>query len=117
MKMPYTQAEAEQLCNQYQSLIGKPLSRENCAIKQVVITPYDAVNKQRFFMYFLLFDNDAVNALSIDYQGAHYDIELLAYNSNDELVHESLTQWLSINDPAVLATILPSACQQQWMNR
>lgn len=68
-------------------------------------------------MYFLLFDNDADNALAIDYHGAHYDIELLAYNSNGELVHENLTQWLSINDPAHLANILPSSNQQQWMNR
>ena len=69
-KAPYTLQEAEQICNDYQYLVGQKFSPESdLTIECVTMTPFDEVNKKRFLIFYFLFNN-AESALSHEYRGS-----------------------------------------------
>ncbi len=98
--MPYTYTEAKKLCEEYQYLVGTLLNGCDAVVECIAVTPFDAQNKQRFFMYYLLFDNDPQAALLQEYKGLLYDVELITRNAEDEIAHEGLFAWI-VNNPGV----------------
>lgn len=95
---PYTQKEAELKCEEFQYLVGQPFHEGACAVIDcVVVAPYDEQSRNRFMVYYLLF-NDAGMALAHDYNGKHYSVLLIAKTSDGlEMTHEDLHIWLSKN--------------------
>ena len=96
---PYTLPEAEKLCTQYQHLVGKPFSKDNSAIVScVAIAPFDQNSKNRFTIFYLLFD-DAETALQHEYKGLLYDVIVIASAPQDrnELFQECIYTWVSKN--------------------
>jgi hypothetical protein len=93
---PYTKTEAEIKCSEYQYLVGQQFREGLCAtIDCVVVAPFDEENKNRFMVYFLLF-NDASMALSHDYNGKLFDILIIAKSDDQmEMVHDNLYSWLT----------------------
>ena len=97
MKIPYSYADAERLAKEYQHLTGSPFGSSDAVIESVSIVPFDHASRQRFFLYYLLFDGDAVAALTQEYKGLLYDIEVIAKSNEDELLHEDLFTWIKSN--------------------
>lgn len=100
-KAPYTQAEAEALCKEYQNLVGRPFGRgSNLVIECVTVTPFDEMNKERFLIFYFLFNN-ASSALSHEYKGLLFDIIVIAHSMQDEheLLQEDLYTWVHDNMP------------------
>jgi hypothetical protein len=97
-KAPYSFSEAQKLCKEYQYLAGQPFGEgNNTLINNIVITPFDQINKKRFIMYYLLF-NDAEMALSHEYKGLLFDIMVIAHaDNNHDVFHEDIHPWLSKN--------------------
>ena len=96
---PYTLPEAQKLCTEFQFLVNKPFARGSDAIIQcVAIAPFDQNSKNRFTIFYLLFD-DAETALTHEYKGLLYDIIVIAsapYDRN-ELHQEDIFTWISNN--------------------
>jgi hypothetical protein len=91
---PYSLAEAEIICREYQFLVGKQFGPDHdILVNCVVVAPFDQLNKGRFIVYYLLFD-DPVAALSQDYRGLLHDVMIIASGGTHELQHESLHTWL-----------------------
>ena len=96
---PYTLPEAEKLCTQFQYLIGKPFSKDSDAIIScVAIAPFDQNSKNRFTIFYLLFD-DAETALQHEYKGLLYDVIVIASSPQDrnELHQDDIHAWVSNN--------------------
>ena len=96
---PYTLPEAEKLCTQYQNLVGKPFGKEGDAvISCVAIAPFDQNSKNRFTIFYLLFD-DAETALQHEYKGLLYDVVVIANSPQDrnELHQEDIHTWVTKN--------------------
>jgi hypothetical protein len=98
MTIPYSLQKAEQLCKEYQHLQGQCFSNDTqAAIDCIAVAPFDAENKNRFIVYYLLFD-DANIALRQDYQGLLFDVIVIAgAKEGCEMLHESLDVWLAKN--------------------
>ena len=98
MNFPYSLQKAEQICREYQHLKGQRFGSENGAcIDCVAVAPFDQENKNRFIIYYLLFDDPHI-ALRQDYQGLLFDIIVIAgTKEGDEMLHESLDVWLAKN--------------------
>jgi hypothetical protein len=98
-KAPYSLAEAEMICKDYQYLIGQSFANGGKAVIEcVTITPFDQINKQRFLIFYFLFNN-AESALAHEFKGLLYDLIVIARSTEDEheLLHEDLTTWLTEN--------------------
>ncbi len=101
--MPYSHQDAEKLSREFQYLIGasfagnNAVAESNARIECIAVTPFDHTSKQRFFLYYLLFDNDANLALAQEYKGLLFDVVVIARTSDDEMVHEDLYSWLGNN--------------------
>jgi hypothetical protein len=98
-KAPYSLAEAEELCKEYQHLVGQSFAKDNnLIIECVTITPFDEVNKQRFLIFYFLFNN-AESALSQEYRGFLFDIIVIGRSVTDEheLLQEDLYTWVHEN--------------------
>ncbi len=98
-KAPYSLKEAQQLCCDYQYLEGQPFENgSNSIIERVTITPFDEINKQRFLIFYFLFNN-AESALAQDYRGLLFDVLVIARSVNDEheLLQEDIITWLTAN--------------------
>ena len=96
---PYTLPEAEKLCTEYQYLVGKPFSKASDAvITCVAIAPFDQNSKNRFTIFYLLFD-DAETALSHEYKGLLYDVIVIASSPQDrnDLHQEDICTWTNAN--------------------
>jgi len=96
---PYTLPEAEKLCTQYQYLVGKPFDKDSDAvISCVAIAPFDQNSKNRFTIFYLLFD-DAETALQHEYKGLLYDVIVIASSPNDrnDLHQDDIYTWVSKN--------------------
>jgi hypothetical protein len=109
MKLPYSLKEAENLCNEFQHLVGTSFQGGNSVIDSVVITPFDEASRQRFFLYYLLFDNDAKAALTQEYRGMLYDVVIIAHDIDGDMLHEDLHTWVERNNfnddfPVILPT-------------
>jgi hypothetical protein len=96
---PYSLPEAEKLCTEYQYLVGKPFSKGTEAlISCVAIAPFDQNSKNRFTIFYLLFD-DAETALSHEYKGLLYDVVVIASSPKDrnDLLQDSIYTWVTAN--------------------
>jgi tryptophanase len=96
---PYNLSEAEKLCTQYQYLVGKPFGRDsNAIISCVAIAPFDQNSKNRFTIFYLLFD-DAETALQHEYKGLLYDVIVIASSPTDknDLHQDDIYTWVSKN--------------------
>jgi len=98
---PYSLEEAMKICSEYNYLAGHafdPSMPINSTIDRVAVVPFDEVNKRRFLIYYLLF-NDAQSALTHEYKGLLYDVLVIARSTEDEneMLHESLYPWLDKN--------------------
>lgn len=96
MNLPYSCQQGEKLCSAYKHLKGTSFGSDNAIIECIAVTPYDINHKQRFFLYYLLFDNDAVAALQ-EYKGKLYDVTIIAKNEEGEIVYENFLVWASKN--------------------
>ncbi|MBC7555009.1 MAG: hypothetical protein H7257_13655 [Taibaiella sp.] len=108
MDLPYSYHEAEELCGRFKYLCGTSFG-ERALIENIVIAPFDSNYKQRFFVYYLLFDNDAVAALE-EYKGSLYDVMVIARCDDGELAYESLHSWVQRNK---MLTDFPKDIRQQ----
>ncbi len=102
---PYTLPEAEKLCTEYQYLVGKPYGKDSDAtISCVAIAPFDQNSKNRFTIFYLLFD-DAETALSHEYKGLLYDVIVIASSPQDrnDLHQEDIYTWTHANAEIVAA--------------
>ena len=75
----FTRDEAEMICYQYQSLVGKPYSSDRysvAAIECVAVVPFDNLNKW-FFIYLYEDNGDPETALSF-YESEQYDVILIS---------------------------------------
>ena len=97
MNLPYSLIEAQKLCKEFQHLVGAPFEKNNGMIQAVTVSPFDMGHKQRFFAYYLLYDNDAAKALE-EYNGSLYDVIILAGTDDGHLVNESLNAWALKNN-------------------
>ncbi len=97
MNLPFSLQEAQNLCREYQYLVGMPFDRNNAKIQTVIVTPYDSALKQRFFAYYLLFDNNAAMALE-EYKGALFDVVIMAETEEGYALNENLTAWAAKNN-------------------
>ncbi len=97
-KPPYSLSEAENICKEFQSLAGQRFNAETDAtIDCITVSPFDQINKNRFIIYYLLFD-DAQIALQQDYQGLLFDVIAIAGSKEgQEMLHEDLHTWLTRN--------------------
>ncbi len=98
-KAPYTLPEAEKLCTAYQHLVGKPFTKDSEAlISCVAIAPFDQNSKNRFTIFYLLFDN-AETALQHEYKGLLYDVIVIASAPQDrnELHQDDIYTWVHKN--------------------
>ena len=108
---PYTLTEAEKLCTEYQYLVGKPFKKESDAtITCVAIAPFDQNSKNRFTIFYLLFD-DAETALSHEYKGLLYDVVVIASSPQDrnDLHQEDICTWAAANAEVLAARLKGSA--------
>lgn len=102
MNTPFFLEEATSICNEYKKYIGLPLrlqDNNSPIIECVTITPFDLINKEKFILYYLLFDDHIQAAQALNYKGFLYDIVVIARSANDELEHTDLSSWLSKNQP------------------
>lgn len=97
MKIPYSYSDALEMCSKFQYLKGLSFGNGPHIIDAIVVTPYDTNFKQRFFLYYLLFDSNCEEALQ-DYKGLLFDVCVVARDMQEELAHESLSTWLSWNE-------------------
>ncbi len=98
-RAPYTLPEAEKLCTEFQHLVGKRFNKDNdTTITCVAIAPFDQNSKNRFTIFYLLFD-DAETALSHEYKGLLYDVIVIASSPQDrnDLFQEDICTWTSVN--------------------
>ena|SRR5579872_3488236 len=98
-KAPYSLQEAQQLCKEYQYLSGQPFEKENdFVIECVTVVPFDELSKERFLIFYFLFDN-AESALAHEYKGLLFDVLVIARSTTDkhELLQEELVTWLGEN--------------------
>lgn len=96
---PYSLIEAKQICTDFQYLAGQSFGDNNgTPISCIAISPFDQMNKKRFIMYYLLF-NDAEMALEQDFKGMLFDVLVMAPTLDGQLFHEDLSTWLSKNKP------------------
>ena len=112
-RAPYTLPEAEKLCTEHQYLVGKHFSRDKDAtITCVAIAPFDQNSKNRFTIFYLLFD-DAETALSHEYKGLLYDVIVIASSPQDrnDLLQEDLCTWTTNNTEALKSNV--SKIQQE----
>ncbi len=95
---PFSLIEAQAICKEYQSLIGHRFSSDsNATIDCIAVSPFDQFNKNRFLVYYLLFD-DAKIALSQDYHGLLYDVIIIAGAKGEhDMLHADIHSWLQIN--------------------
>jgi hypothetical protein len=88
---PFSFALAQNICENYQSLIGSPYEEgSNAVIDAVIVSPYDSTNKSRFIMLYLVL-NDAVEALTSDSNTDQYDVLVLSGS-----IHDNRLQYKSI---------------------
>ncbi len=97
MNLPFSLQEAQNLCRDYQYLVGTPFDRTITKIQAVIVTPFDSGFKQRFFAYYLLFDNNAALALE-EYKGTLYDVVVMAETEEGYAVNETLSVWAAKNN-------------------
>ncbi len=100
---------------QYQNLVGKPFGKDNDAIIScVAIAPFDQNSKNRFTIFYLLFD-DAETALQHEYKGLLYDVIVIASSPQDrnDLHQEDIHTWVTKNiNTADQKAGTPSAVKQ-----
>lgn len=97
---PYSLSEAQKICSEFQHLAGRCFDPAiNASIDCIAVAPFDQNNRNRFIIYYLLFD-DADIALQQDYQGLLFDVIIIAgaKNGEEQLVHEPLHTWLAKNN-------------------
>ena len=87
--------EATRMCEEYQFLIGTNTNSGDIVVENVVVSPFDPANKYRFFLFYLLLNNDAKLALEYEYSGNDYDVLIIGKNEVGETLHQSLKLWLS----------------------
>jgi hypothetical protein len=88
---PFSFAVAQNICENYQSLIGSPYEEGSSAIiDAVIVSPFDNINKSRFIMLYLVL-NDAIEALSSDSTTDQYDVLVLSGS-----IHDNRLQYKSI---------------------
>ena len=98
-KSPYSLQEAQKLCAEYQYLNGQNFAPgSNAVIECITICPFDEASRQRFLIYYFLF-NSPDSALSHEYNGLLYDVLVIARSVTDEheLLQEELHTWLAEN--------------------
>lgn len=98
-KAPYSLQEAQQLCIEYQYLVGQSFEQENdFVIEAVTIVPFDELSKERFLIFYFLFNN-AESALAYEYKGLLFNALVIARSATDEhqLLQEELVIWLAEN--------------------
>lgn len=79
---PFTYDDAHKICEQYQFYVGTTYEEHSDAlIDAVVVSPYDAANKSRFIMLYLVL-NDASAALSTC-ASTEYDVLLISGSITD----------------------------------
>ena len=98
MKVPYSLLEAEILRSEFQNLVGTFSDNIAATVEAVVITPFDQPSKQRYFLFYHLFDNDAQAALTHEYTGFFFDVVIVAKDSNGSFVYEDLNSWFMKNN-------------------
>ena len=93
---PFSLAEAKKICAEYQHLVGQQFDPNHTStIDCIAVAPFDQVNKSRFIIFYLLFE-DADLALTNEYKGLLFDVIVIAGSSEKrELQHEDITAWLS----------------------
>jgi len=84
MKIPYSLREAEAICGELQHLVGSFSEHMRARIENVVVSPYDQHNKQRFFMYYHLLHGDASAALQHEYKGLLFDVVVVARDEHGQ---------------------------------
>lgn len=88
---PFSFALAQNICENYQSLVGSPYEEGSSAmIDAVIVSPFDSINKSRFIMLYLVL-NDAVEALTSDCCSNEYDVLILSGS-----IHDNRLQYKSI---------------------
>jgi hypothetical protein len=97
-KAPYSLAEAQKICCEYQHLKSQQFDQEmTTGIDAVVIAPFAEEDKKRFFLCYLLFD-DAELALKDEYNGLLFDVVVIAgAKGGYELLQQDLYTWLAKN--------------------
>jgi|GEM_PF-1257197 len=103
MPAPFSLSEAEKICSRFQDLVGLKYNPDNALsgnIECVAVTPYDATNKQKFILYYLLLENYTQAEQSLNYRGLLFDVLVFSRNQNDELEHTDLSSWLFKNRPS-----------------
>jgi hypothetical protein len=98
-RAPYTLAEAEKICAEYQYLVGESYATGgDLKIECITTTPFDEVSKERFLiLYFLL--NNAEGAKANEYNGLLFDVLIIGRSATDqhELQQEDICSWLMKN--------------------
>lgn len=90
---PHTFQEAESLCSRFRHLVGKNYGTGMARVTDVVIVPFDHLNKERFLAHYILSDN--ARSLQTDYQGLLFDVLVLGIHEDGiGLLHEPLHSWL-----------------------
>lgn len=96
-RAPYTLSEAGKIVTEYSHLIGHAYDNDSATIDCIAITPFDDVNKNRFILYYLLF-NDAEIALSQDYAGEEFDVLIISGSQeHGQLMYENIATWHTKN--------------------
>jgi len=95
---PYSLSEAKKIAADFQYLIGQHYDQTHSStIDCIAIAPFDQLNKSRFIIYYLLFE-DAELALTNEYKGLLFDVLVIAGSTEKkELQHEDICTWLSKN--------------------
>ena len=79
-------------------MVGSFSDSINATIEAIVITPFDQPNKNRFFLYYHLFDRDAHAALYHEYKGLFFDVMIIGRTLQDELKYDDLYSCLTENN-------------------
>ena len=92
---PYTLAEAQKICQEFQHLVGSLFrNKELALIDKVIVAPHGTAEKSRFLMLYLTL-GDARMALHADYKGSKYTVLLISGSLEaNGLEHEELHRWL-----------------------
>jgi hypothetical protein len=94
---PFSYTLAQNICDNYQSLVGSPYEVGSSAvIDAVIVSPFDTASKSRFIMLYLVL-NDAVDALASDRSSNEYDVLVLSGSINDNrLQYKSIRHRLDL---------------------
>ena len=104
---PYSLSEAEQLCADFQHLVGQSFNKDFFGtIDCVAVAPFDETSKNSFFIYYLLFE-DAASALKSSYKGLLFDVIIIGGSiEKNGLQHQDIYSWLTKSQPTTGQTFL-----------